>query len=59
MSTYESSLAGGNSGPAIIPGDPDNSPVITVQLAGGHPGQLSDDEIQQIADWITNGAPER
>lgn len=59
LSTYESSLAGGNSGPGIIPGDPENSSVMFVQLAGGHPGQLSDDEIQQLIEWISNGAPER
>ena len=59
LSTYESSLAGGNSGPGIIPGDPENSSVMFVQLAGGHPGQLADDEIQQLIEWISNGAPER
>jgi formate dehydrogenase gamma subunit len=59
LSTYESSLAGGNAGPGIIPGDPENSSIIFVQLAGGHPGQLSDDEIQQLIEWISNGAPER
>jgi cytochrome b subunit of formate dehydrogenase len=59
LSRYESSLAGGNSGPGIVPGEPENSQVIIIQQAGSHPGQLSEDEIQQLIDWIENGAPER
>ncbi|MGW8249623.1 MAG: c-type cytochrome domain-containing protein, partial [Anaerolineales bacterium] len=59
LSTYESALAGGNSGPGIVPGEPQNSQVIIVQQAGGHPGQLGEEEIQQLVEWIENGAPER
>jgi formate dehydrogenase gamma subunit len=59
LSTYQSALAGGNLGPGIIPGDPENSQVIIMQAAGGHPGQLSDEELAQLKEWIANGAPER
>lgn len=59
LSTYQSALAGGNLGAGIIPGDPDNSQVVIIQKAGGHPGQLSEDELQQIIEWISKGAPER
>jgi cytochrome b subunit of formate dehydrogenase len=59
LSTYQSAVAGGNLGPGIIPGDPENSQIVIMQSAGGHPGQLSPDELAQIKDWIANGAPER
>ncbi len=58
LSGYNSALAGGNSGPALIPGDADNSNLIIIQSAGGHPGQFSDQELSQIYDWITEGALE-
>jgi len=58
LSSYESALLGGNSGPAVIPGNPDDSTVIIVQSEGGHPGQFSDDELAQLLEWITDGAPQ-
>ncbi len=58
LTTYQGALAGGTSGPAIAPGDPDASVVIIVQSAGGHPGQLSEDDLTRIGDWIIAGAPE-
>ncbi|MFN2159435.1 MAG: cytochrome b/b6 domain-containing protein [Anaerolineales bacterium] len=59
LETYQKALAGGNSGPAIVPGDPDASVLIQVQSTGGHPGQLTIDELNQVIEWITSGAPER
>jgi formate dehydrogenase gamma subunit len=58
LSDYQTSLLGGNSGPAVIPGDPDNSSMITIQSAGGHPGQFTDEELSQVREWIESGAPE-
>jgi formate dehydrogenase gamma subunit len=58
LTTYEDALEGGNSGPAIIPGDPENSLLVTIQQAGGHPGQLTPEELAQVIDWIDTGAPE-
>jgi cytochrome b subunit of formate dehydrogenase/mono/diheme cytochrome c family protein len=58
LSTYESTLAGGNSGPAVVPGDPDASVLIDKQAAGNHPGQLSDDELALVRTWIEAGAPQ-
>jgi hypothetical protein len=58
LSSYQSALSGGNSGPGIEPGDPEASQVILKQQAGGHPGQLSVEEIQTLIDWIQAGAPE-
>jgi formate dehydrogenase gamma subunit len=58
LSDYQTALLGGNSGPAVVPGNPDNSNILIVQSAGGHPGQLSDEEISQVREWIEIGAPE-
>jgi cytochrome b subunit of formate dehydrogenase len=59
LATYEDALAGGNSGPGIVPGDPDNSTIVQVQSAGGHPGQLTIEELNQTIEWILAGAPEQ
>lgn len=58
LATYEDALAGGNSGPGIVPGDPDGSWVVKIQQEGGHPGQLTEAELQQVIEWIQAGAPE-
>lgn len=59
LASYESALEGGNGGPAIVPGDPADSVLIQIQSAGSHPGQMTDDEIQEVVEWIEAGAPER
>ena len=59
LSDYNMPLLGGNSGAAVIPGDPDNSTIILIQSAGEHPGQFSDEELSQVREWIENGAPEK
>ena len=59
LSTYQDALTGGNSGPAIIPGDPDNSVLVQKQSLGNHPGQLTIDELNQVIAWIQAGAPEK
>ena len=58
LSEYAPALLGGNSGPAVIPGNPDDSTVVIIQSAGSHPGQFSDEELAQIIEWITDGAPQ-
>lgn len=58
LSTYESAMQGGASGPVIVPGDAENSLMIAIQQAGGHPGQLTPEEIAQLIEWIEAGAPE-
>jgi cytochrome b subunit of formate dehydrogenase len=57
LSSYASMLAGGASGPAIIPGDSPASLLITRQATGDHPGQLSGEELALISQWIDAGAP--
>lgn len=59
LSTYQDALQGGDSGPAIIPGDPDNSILVQKQSTGNHPGQLTIDELNQVIAWILAGAPEK
>jgi hypothetical protein len=57
LSNYESALAGGSSGPAILPGEADNSLILQIQAGGSHPGQLSEVELSALRDWIDAGAP--
>jgi formate dehydrogenase subunit gamma len=58
LTSYSNALAGGNSGPGFVPGDSANSMIIIRQEAGDHPGQLSDDELELLREWIDSGAPE-
>jgi nitrate/TMAO reductase-like tetraheme cytochrome c subunit len=58
VTTYETLMKGGQDGPAINPGDPENS--LLVQKQSGplpHFGQLSPDELDLIIQWIKEGAP--
>jgi cytochrome b subunit of formate dehydrogenase/mono/diheme cytochrome c family protein len=58
LATFADALAGGSSGPAIVAGDAEGSPIVTKQQAGGHPGQLTPEEISQLIEWINAGALE-
>jgi cytochrome b subunit of formate dehydrogenase len=58
LATYQDALEGGESGPAVVPGNPEASTLITIQRDGNHPGQLTSTELQQVIDWITANAPE-
>ena len=59
LTTYTTAMAGGNSGPVIVPGDPQASLLIEKQSgAAPHFGQLSAQELQGVVDWIAAGAPE-
>ncbi len=55
-------LKGGDSGTALVPGDPDKSLLVTsVQHVGKlkmpQGGKLKDDEIAALAAWVKMGAP--
>jgi cytochrome b subunit of formate dehydrogenase/mono/diheme cytochrome c family protein len=58
LKTYADALKGGQDGPAIVPNDPAKSVLVSVQQKGGHPGQLTPEEIDRIVKWIETGAPE-
>ena len=61
LSTRDAALAGGNRGPAIIPGDAEASRLFR-QLAGMEGPQmplgvpLADEDIEKFRTWINNGA---
>jgi len=57
--TYADAIKGAKDGPVIIPGNADGSKLVQVQSAGGHPGQLSADELAQVVAWIASGALEK
>lgn len=59
LASYRDALTGGSRGPAIVPGKPEQSIIVQMQQKGDHPGQLTDDELQQVIDWIEAGAPEK
>jgi len=59
LTTFESILHGGASGPAITPQDPVKSLIIKKMMAGGHPGQLTPEELDVVRKWIADGAPEQ
>lgn len=60
LTTYASILEGGESGAAVLPGNPDGS--LLVQKQSGelpHFGQLTPEELAQVIDWIEAGAIEK
>lgn len=59
LDTFEAAMRGGQDGPVIVEGDASGSPLIMIQSTGGHPGQLSADELAIISAWIEAGALER
>ncbi len=60
LTSYQGAMAGGEDGPAIIPGDPAASPLVKKQ-SGEEPhfGQLNPEELSLVTDWIAAGAPEQ
>ncbi|HSD84459.1 MAG TPA: c-type cytochrome domain-containing protein, partial [Anaerolineae bacterium] len=58
LKTYADALKGGKSGPAVVPNDPAKSVLVQVQQKGGHPGQLTPEELDRVVKWIEAGAPE-
>jgi cytochrome b subunit of formate dehydrogenase/mono/diheme cytochrome c family protein len=58
MDSYGDLMAGGKEGPVVMPGDSADSVLFTIQAAGGHPGQLTEDELAIVRAWIDAGATE-
>lgn len=58
LSTYGASMQGGDNGPVILPGNAADSPLVIVQ-SGDHFVNFTVEELQNVIDWITNGAPEK
>jgi hypothetical protein len=57
LDTYANAMAGGNLGPAIVPGDAEASLLVQLQREG-HPNSLPPEELDWIIQWINAGAPE-
>ena len=57
LSTYAGTMAGGEDGPVIVPGDSAGSHLVEVQ-SGQHFATLSTDELEVVKRWIDAGAPE-
>jgi hypothetical protein len=62
LSSREDVLKGGKSGPAVKPGDPDNSLLVQAvkqtheRLKMPPTGKLSDPEIEDLTAWVRDGA---
>ncbi len=62
LDTLEGMLTGGNSGPVIVPGDPDGSLLVTAIKRTGplqmpkNGSMLSPNEIADIVKWVEDGA---
>jgi hypothetical protein len=59
LTTYADAMKGGSDGAVIVPGDAANSKLVQIQQAGGHPGQLTPEEIALLVEWIDAGALEK
>src|SRR6266481_8114130 len=61
LDVREAVLAGGESGPVIVPGKPDQSPLVEAikweSLEMPPTGKLSESQIATLTEWIRLGAP--
>lgn len=62
VTSREALLEGGESGPALVSGSPDQSALLTALAPGADPHmppkkQLSPDQIAALTEWVRNGAP--
>src|SRR3954447_12249991 len=62
LDSREAVLAGGDNGPAIRPGDPDNSPLIQAVRYQGErkmppKKRLAPTQVEVLAAWVKRGAP--
>ena len=55
LDTYEGAMAGGNLGPAIVPGNAEESLLVQLQREG-HPNRLPPEELEWIIQWINAGS---
>jgi mono/diheme cytochrome c family protein len=58
LDDHAAALKGAQSGAVIVAGDLAASALIAVQTGGGHPGQLTAEELAVVSAWIEAGAPE-
>ena len=64
LTTYATVMAGGEEGPIVIAGKPEQSELVEVLQADHKPRMpfkqdpLTDEEIAKITDWVAQGAKE-
>jgi hypothetical protein len=58
LDSYQGVLAGGNLGPAIVPGNAEESLLVELQR-NGHPNSMASRELEWVIQWIDTGAPQR
>jgi mono/diheme cytochrome c family protein/nitrate/TMAO reductase-like tetraheme cytochrome c subunit len=58
LTSYAKVMMGGEDGPVIVAGKPDDSLLVKIQTTG-HPGQLTSDELSLLKQWIAAGALEK
>jgi mono/diheme cytochrome c family protein len=64
LTDYASVMVGGEHGPIVVAGKPDESELVEVISAGHEPRMpfkqdpLTDEEIAKISDWVAQGAKE-
>lgn len=56
LTTYDSVMRGGQSGPIVVANEPERSLLIE-KMQGTHPAQLSESELSTVRAWIAAGAP--
>lgn len=60
LTTYEGVVTGSESGPVLLPGDPEGSLLVQEQQGDQpHFGQLSPEELELVIQWISAGAAEK
>ena len=59
LATYADAMKGGTNGLVIVARQPENSNLVKIQTAGGHPGLLTSDELAKVIAWIAAGALEK
>jgi hypothetical protein len=61
LDSREALLAGGDSGPAVVPGNLESSPLIEAVHYGSFEmpptGKLADRQIELLEEWVRRGAP--
>jgi hypothetical protein len=55
VTEYEKLVAGGQSGPALVAGSPEESPIVA-KMQSEHAAVLAGDDLQALVDWIAAGA---
>jgi len=57
--SYADIWNGGDSGAVIIPGNAENSLLVSIQQGGEHLGLFTPEMLDQVIEWINAGAPEK